>query len=121
MRHTKAIVAAGNVRSSAHGVRRTIVVAIVLVLGLWTAYAFAQEAYIGHKLSQQVADLHSQNGRLAAENKGYRQDVKSMTSGAANEEEARLSGFARAEERVYLLITAPPSPTPASPAASPSH
>jgi cell division protein FtsB len=121
MRHSKAIVAAGNVRSSAHGVRRTIVVAIVAAAALWAALAFAQEAYIGHKLSQQVADLHRQNDRMAAENSGYRQDVKSMTSGAANEEEARLSGYARAEERVYLLITAPPSPVPASPAASPTQ
>jgi cell division protein FtsB len=120
MRHSKATVAAGNVRTSVHGVRRTIVVAVVLVLSLWTAYAFAQEAYIGHKLSQQVADLHRQNARLAAENNGYRKDVQSVTSGAANEEEARLSGYARAAERLYL-VTAAPSPTPASPAASPNH
>ncbi|TMB87863.1 MAG: hypothetical protein E6J18_08680 [Chloroflexi bacterium] len=118
MRHSKAVVAAGSVRASTHGVRRTIVVAVVAVIAIWTAYAFAQEAYIGHKLSQQVADLHRQNARLAAENKGYRKDVQSITSGAANEEEARLHGYARKEERLYL-VTAPASPTPAaSPAAS---
>ena len=93
MRHSKAIVAAGSVRSSAHGVRRTIVVAVVAVIAVWTAFAFAQEAYVGHKLAQQVADLHRQNADLAAVNKGYRQDVQAMTSGAANEEEARLSGY----------------------------
>jgi cell division protein FtsB len=120
MRHSKAIVAAGSVRSSAHGVRRTIVVAVVLVLAVWTAYAFAQEAYIGHKLSQQVADLHRQNARLSAENNGYRKDVQSMTSGAANEEEARQNGYARVGEHVYL-VTEAPSPTPPSPAASPTH
>ena len=118
MRQSKATVAAGTVRASALGVRRTIVVAVVAVLAMWTAYAFAQEAYIGHKLSQQVADLHRQNALLAAENKGYRKDVQSMTSGAANEEQARLSGYARAEERLYL-VTAPPSPTPATPAPTP--
>ena len=118
MRHSKAVVAAGSVRASTHGVRRTIVIAVVAVIAIWTAYAFAQEAYIGHKLSQQVADLHRQNARLAAENKGYRKDVQSITSGAANEEEARLNGYARKEERLYL-VTAPASPTPAaSPAAS---
>ena len=121
MRHSKAIVAAGSVRSSAHGVRRTIVVAVVAVIAVWTAFAFAQEAYVGHKLAQQVADLHRQNADLAAVNKGSRQDVQAMTSGAANEEEARLSGYARAAERVYLLISASPSPTPASPTASPSR
>jgi cell division protein FtsB len=120
MRHSKAIVAAGSVRNSARGVRRTIVVAVVLVIAIWTAYAFAQEAYIGHKLSQQVADLHRQNARLAAENNGYRKDVQSITSGAANEEQARLNGYARPGERLYLL-TAPPSPTPATPSPSPSH
>ena len=113
MRHSKAIVAAGNVRTSVHGVRRTIVIAVVLVVVTWTAWAFAQEAYIGHRLSQQVADLHRQNARLAAENKGYRKDVQSLTTGAANEEEARLRGYARAGERIYIL-TAPPSPTPVS-------
>jgi cell division protein FtsB len=115
MRHSKATVAAGNVRTSAHGVRRTIVVAVVAVIATWTAFAFAQEAYIGHKLSQQVADLHRQNARLASDNNGYRKDVQSMTSGAANEEEARLSGYTRAGEHVYV-VTAPPSPTP-----SPNH
>ena len=120
MRHSKAIVAAGSVRTSAHGVRRTIVVAVVAVIAMWTAYAFAQEAYVGHKLAQQVADLHRQNDQLGAANKGYRQDVQALTSGAASEEDARLSGYARAEERVYLLITAPPSPSPSAAAASPA-
>ena len=119
MRHSKAIVAAGSVRTSGHGVRRTIVVAVVAVVAVWVAYAFAQEAYVGHKLSQQVADLRNQNTSLAAENKGYRVDVQSMTSGAANEEEARLNGFARVGERVYL-ITEAPSPSPSAPAVSPA-
>ena len=119
MRHSKAIVAAGSVRTSGRGVRRTIIVAVVAVIAVWTAYAFAQEAYIGHKLSQQVADLHRQNSRLAAENKGYHKDVQSMTSGAANEEEARLNGYARVGERVYL-ITEAPSPSPSAPAATPA-
>ena len=113
MRHSKATVAAGSVRTSGRGVRRTIIVAVVAVIAVWVAYAFAQEAYIGHKLSQQVADLHRQNSRLAAENKGYRQDVKAINSGAANEEEARKNGYARSGERVYL-ITEAPSPSPSS-------
>jgi cell division protein FtsB len=100
-------------------VRRTIIVAVVAVVAVWVAYAFAQEAYIGHKLSQQVVDLHQQNSRLAAENKGYRKDVVSTISGAANEEAARQSGYARPGERVYL-ITAAPSPSPSPPAATPA-
>ena len=81
MRHSKATVAAGHVRGGARGVRRTIVVAVVTVLAIWTAYAFAQEAYIGHRLAQQVSDLHRTNARLAAENSGYHKDVQSVTSG----------------------------------------
>jgi cell division protein FtsB len=92
---------------------------VVAVVAVWTAYAFAQEAYIGHKLSQQVTDLRQQNSRFAAENKGYRTDVQSVTSGAANEEEARLNGYARVGERVYL-ITEAPSPSPSPPAATPA-
>jgi parvulin-like peptidyl-prolyl isomerase len=116
------MVAAGNVRRSAFGVRRALIVAAVLLLGAWTAYAFAQEAYIGHKLSQQAAELHRQNMVLAAQNQGYRKDVQAITSGTANEEEARLNGYARAHERVYLVTVAPsPSPAAPSPAASPGH
>src|SRR5665811_1602745 len=98
MRHSKAIVSAGSVRSSGRGVRRTSIVAVVPDIAVWVSYAFEQEVYIGHKLSQPVADLHRQNARMAAENKGYRKDVLSLISGAANEEEARQNGYARAGE-----------------------
>ena len=120
MRHSKAIVAAGSVRNSGHAVRRTIIVVVVGVFAVWTGYAFAQEAYLGHKLSQQVADLRNQNAVLAAENNGYSKDVSSMASGAANEEEARLNGYARAGERVYLITEAPsPSPVASPPTPTP--
>jgi cell division protein FtsB len=116
------MVAAGNVRKSALGVRRALLLVAVLALGSWTAYAFAQEAYVGHKLSQQVADLHRQNALLAAQNQGYHKDVQAITSGAANEEEARLNGYARAQERLFLVTVAPsPSPASPSPTASPGH
>jgi parvulin-like peptidyl-prolyl isomerase len=122
MRHSKAMVAAGNVRRSAFGMRRALVIGALLLLGLWTAFAFAQEAYIGHKLSQQAADLNRQNLVLAAQNQGYRKDVQAITSGTASEEEARLNGYARAQERVYLVTVAPsPSPTSPTPSATPSH
>jgi cell division protein FtsB len=122
MRYSKAMVAAGNVRRSAFGMRRALLLGALLLLGLWTAFAFAQEAYIGHKLSQQAADLHRQNLVLAAQNQGYRKDVQAITSGTASEEEARLNGYARARERVYLVTVAPsPSPTSPTPSAVPSH
>ncbi|HXN78098.1 MAG TPA: hypothetical protein VN965_04910, partial [Candidatus Dormibacteraeota bacterium] len=105
------------------GMRHAVVTAVVLVALIWAGIAFAQEVYIGHKLSQQVADLRNQNVVLAAQNQGYKKDVQAVTSGTANEEEARLNGYAKPQERLYLVTAAPsPSPTPpatASPSASP--
>ncbi len=118
MRYSKVIVATGSVRASAFGVRRAVLSGVVALAVVWAGVAFAQEAYIGHKLSQQAADLRHQNTVLAAQNQGYRKDVQGMTSGAADEEESRLNGYAKPQERLYL-VTAAPSPSP-SPQASPS-
>ena len=117
MRYNRVIVASGTLRTSAFGVRHAVVAAVVLVALIWAAVAFAQEAYIGHKLSQQVADLRNQNVVLGAQNQGYKKDVQAITSGTANEEEARLNGYARPQERLYL-VTAAPSPSPSPPAAT---
>jgi outer membrane murein-binding lipoprotein Lpp len=119
MRYNRVIVASGTLRTSAFGMRHALVLAAVLGALLWAGVAFAQEAYIGHKLSQQVADVRHQNTVLAAQNQGYRKDVQAITSGTASEEEARLNGYAKPQERLYL-VTAAPSPSPApSPSASP--
>jgi cell division protein FtsB len=117
MRHSNAIIAAGSVRHRTLGVRHAVVVAVTLVAVLWGGVAFAQEAYVVHKLSQQAADLRHQNAALAAQNLGYKKDVQTITSGAANEEEARINGYARPNEKLYLVT--PPSPA-ASPSPSPS-
>jgi outer membrane murein-binding lipoprotein Lpp len=120
MRYNRVIVASGTLRTSAFGMRHALVMAVVLGAMIWAGIAFAQEAYIGHKLSQQVADLRHQNTVLAAQNQGYKKDVQAITSGAADEEEARLNGYAKPQERLYLVTAAPsPSPTP-SPSPSPS-
>ena len=110
---SKIIVAAGTVRSNALSMRHTIVMAAVIVGALWVAYGFAQEAYLGHKLSQQVSDLRHQNAVLAAQNTGYNKDIDAMTSGAADEEEARLNGYTKPWEKLYL-VTEAPSPSPSS-------
>ena len=118
MRYNRVIVASGTLRTSAFGVRHALVMAIVLVALIWAGIAFAQEAFIGHKLSQQVADVRNQNAVLAAQNQGYKKDVQAITSGAADEEEARLNGYAKPQERLYLITAVPspsPSPAPSSP------
>jgi parvulin-like peptidyl-prolyl isomerase len=123
MKYNRVFVASGTLRTSAFGMRHAVVVAVVLAALGWAGVAFAQEAYIGHKLSQNVADLRHQNVVLAAQNQGYKKDVQAITSGAGDEEEARLNGYAKPQERLYLVTAAPsPSPTPAaspSPSASP--
>jgi cell division protein FtsB len=118
MRYSKVIVANGTVRTNTLGLRHAVVIAVVAVGCIWAGIAFAQEGFVGHKLNQQVTDLRRQNAVLAAQNQGYKKDVQAITSGSADEEEARLNGYARPNERLYL-VTAVPTPSPA-PAASPS-
>lgn len=120
MRHSKAIAATGTLRTNAFGVRQVIILIAAAVALVWAGAAFAQEAWVSHGLSQEVAAIRQQNAQLAAQNQGYRKDVQTMTSGAADEEEARQNGYARANERLYL-VAPPPTPSPApSPKASPS-
>ena len=122
MRQTRALTVAGSVRTNAFGVRHVIVVIAVGVGLVWGGIAFAQEAYISHRLSQQVADLKQQNAGIAAQNAGYKKDVQALQSGSADEEVARLSGYAKPNEKLFL-VTAVPSPSPsaaASPSAHPS-
>jgi cell division protein FtsB len=118
MRYTKVMVANGTLRTNTLGLRHAVVIAVVAVGVIWAGVAFAQEGFIGHKLNQQVTDLRKQNAVLAAQNQGYKKDVQAITSGSADEEEARLNGYARPDERLYL-VTAVPTPSP-SPLASPS-
>ncbi len=119
MRHSKVIVAAGSPRAGANSLRRGVMLAVVALALAWTGVAFVQEAYLGHRLGQQASDLRQQNAVLAAQNQGYKKDIQSLTSGAANEEEARLNGYARSNERLYL-VTSPPSPSPLPPGPKPS-
>ena len=120
MRSSKAIVATGSLRSNSVGVRHTVILAALIGAALWIGYGFAQEAFLGHRLSQQVGDLRHQNTVLAAQNDGYKKDLAALTSGAADEEEARLNGYTKPWEKLFL-ITAAPSPSPTtSPGATPA-
>jgi hypothetical protein len=117
MRYSKVIVANGTLRSNTLGLRHAFVGVVIGVGVVWAGIAFAQEGYIGHKLSQQATDLRKQNSVVAAQNQGYKKDVQAITSGSADEEEARLNGYARPSEKLYLVTAVPtPSPTPSAPA-----
>jgi cell division protein FtsB len=117
MRYNRVVVASGTLRTSAFGVRHAVAIAVVIAALIWAGVAFAQEAYVGHRLSQQVTDLRNQNVVLSAQNQGYKKDVQAITSGAADEEQARLNGYSKPQERLYL-VTAAPSPSPTRPAAA---
>ena len=120
--NNKALTVVGTARTTSFGVRQAVVVLIGGAALIWVGIAFAQEAYLSHKLSQQVTDLRKQNAEIAAQNAGYKKDVQGLTSGTANEEEARLNGYAKPNEKTYLVTTQPsPSPSPSPPPrASPS-
>jgi cell division protein FtsB len=120
MRYSKATVAAGTLRARSFGLRGVLILIGITVVLVWAGIAFAQEAYLSHKLSQQAADVRRQNAEIAAQNAGYTKDVQALQSGTADEEVARLSGYAKPNEKLYL-VTTPPSPSPSpSPSAKPS-
>ena len=114
MRHTRALTVAGSVRTSTFGVRNIVILIAVAVALLWAGVAFAQEAFVSHRLSQQVTELRRQNAEIVAQNAGYKKDVQALQSGTADEEEARRNGYAKPNEKLYLVTTASPSPSPAA-------
>ena len=119
MRQSKALTAVGTIRTNSFGLRNVVLLIAAAIVLIWAGIAFAQEAYLSHKLSQQVSDLRRQNVEIAAQNAGYKKDVQGLASGTANEEEARLNGYAKANEKTYL-VTTQPTPTPHPPSPSPS-
>jgi len=110
----KPTTAAGTHRVNAFTLRSTLILIAAGIVLMWAAVAFAQEAYISQRLGQQVTDLRHQNAQIAAQNAGYRKDVAALSNGSADEEEARMSGFAKPNERTFLVTTPTPSPTPRS-------
>jgi cell division protein FtsB len=123
MRNSKVLVAAGTLRTGGLSMRHLVMLAVFAVVAVWVGYAFVQEAYLSHKLSLQATDLRHQNSVLAAQNQGYKRDVQAITNGSADEEEARLNGYAKPNERTFLVTTpASPSPTPPAKASpTPTH
>ena len=72
-------------------------------VGVWMIGSFAQEALLSQGLERQASGLRERNAALAAQNAAYGRDIDVMSSGAGAEEEARLNGYARSDEKVYLV------------------
>ena len=114
MRHRRASVSNGVLRPRRVRVSREMLVLVGLALvAIWIVWAFAQEVYLSHQLSRQAADLRRQNAAMQVANDGYRRDISAVSSGAAAEEEARLNGYARSDEKLYLISAPRPSPSAA--------
>lgn len=77
--------------------------AALLIAVAWVGYAFAQEVFLNHRLNAQAAELRQRNAITAAQNDGYRRDLLASTAGAAADEDARQHGYARPDERIYVV------------------
>ncbi len=95
---------------------QTFILAVMAAAGLWLAGSLVQELSLNHALNDQAAGLSAENAGLRTTNDEYRKDIAAISSGAAAEEEARRDGYARSDEKLYLIAT-PPPPTPAPVAA----
>ena len=108
MRQSNLVVNRGGLRLPSK--RIFLLLALAAVAG-WALYSLAQESFLALQLNQQASQLQHQNDAISAQNDGYRRDTLALQSGAAAEEDARLNGYARTDEKVYL-VSAPPSPAP---------
>jgi cell division protein FtsB len=112
MRHRTASASHGTVHRRRALTPQTLLAGVVAVVCLWLLISLIQELSLSHSLSQQAADVGAQNSALSTANDGYQRDIAAITSGAAAEEEARQDGYARSDEKLYI-ITTPPPPAPA--------
>ena len=113
MRYAAALTPPANSRPRTFRVRKPILILILIAAAGWALYGYAQEAYIEHRLAQQVADLRNQNSLIATQNAGYKKDITEIGNGSADEEEARQSGYSKPGEKVFL-VTTPPTPSPST-------
>jgi cell division protein FtsB len=119
MRPRRASASNGIVNQRVRLSHQTLLLGAVGVAALWMVGSFLQEVSLNQSLSRQAAALRSQNAALQQTNDGYRRDISAISSGTASEEEARKDGYARKDEKLYIV--AAPSPQAAQPAARPGN
>jgi len=113
MRQRKATSSDGTVNRRGPSTRELLLLLVLSAVGLWMLWSFGQQLALSHRLGQQAAQLRQQNAATQAANDGYRRDMVAMASGGGAEEEARLNGYARSDEKLYLIAAPPPQPAPA--------
>jgi cell division protein FtsB len=117
MRPRRASASNGIVDKRVRFSHETFLLAAMALFGLWMVGSLFQELSLNQSLSQQAVSLRDQNAALRSTNDAYRKDIGAVNSGAAAEEEARKDGYARSNEKLYLVATPPPPGTPPPPAA----
>ncbi len=118
MRPRRASASYGTVNRRTRLSHETILLALMALVGLWLMGSLVQQISLNRALNQQAADLRRQNAAVQASNDNYRRDIAAVSSGAAAEEEARLNGYARSEEKIYIVTS--PSPSPPAAASRPA-
>lgn len=103
MRRIHTVAKVGKVNMPALLSKEFALLAMLLVAVLWVGYAFAQEVFLNHRLNANAADLRQQNATIAAQNQAYRRDLLASSAGTAADEDARAHGYARSDERVYIV------------------
>ncbi len=90
--------------------RQSIALLVLAVVGIWLVVSLVQEIGLYESLRGQAHSLERQNAALAAANQSYQRDIAAVSSGAAAEQEARLEGYSRPGERLYVIGEPPPPP-----------
>jgi cell division protein FtsB len=114
MRRTNTITRVGKVNMPAPFSKEFALLLVLVVAAVWVAVAFAQEVLFTQQLNAQAASLRRQNAAIAAANDGYRRDLSASSTGATAGEDARQHGYARPDEKVYVVGGAAPAATPAA-------
>ncbi|HZV48932.1 MAG TPA: septum formation initiator family protein [Candidatus Dormibacteraeota bacterium] len=114
MRARRALATRGTLNARGRLSHETVVLIAMALVALWLLWSLARAIALERSLNRQAAELQAQNAALRAANAAYRRDITAVSSGAAVEEDARMNGYARSGERLYLVGQPPASPPPAA-------
>src|SRR5712675_3492143 len=83
----------------------TVLLVLMALVAIWVVGSLIQAIALNQSLGRQASDLRRQNAALQATNATYRRDIAAVSSGAAAEEEARQNGYARGDEKTYVIAS----------------
>ena len=110
MRPRRASASYGTVNRRVRPSHEAIILGLMALVGLWLIGSLVQQIALNRSLGQQAAELQRENAAMQSANDGYRSDIAAISSGAAAEEEARLNGYSRSDERVFVITSPTPPP-----------